>query len=133
MSSLEQLRKWAEQHRAAIREDYFHFLRFKSISADPAFAKDMKACAEWLRDYISKTTDMKAELIETEGYPLVYAENLSAGPNAPTCFGLWPLRCAARRPAQSLGKQVLLNRQNGTGKFTLGAPSMIKDKFFTPF
>jgi acetylornithine deacetylase/succinyl-diaminopimelate desuccinylase-like protein len=84
MTSLKSFQKWAEQHHAAIREDYFHFLRFKSISADPAFAKDVKDCAVWLRDYISKTTDMKAELLETEGYPLVYAEDMRAGEGAPT-------------------------------------------------
>lgn len=84
MSSLAQLKKWAEQNRSSIREEYFHFLRFKSISADPAFAKETRQCAQWVRAYIAKKTDMKSELIETEGYPLVYAEDLRAGPQAPT-------------------------------------------------
>ena len=82
--SLEQLKKWAEKHREEIRSDYFHFLKFPSISTDPAYEKDVRNCAEWLRDYIAKKTGMKAECIETEGYPLVYAEDLRAGPDAPT-------------------------------------------------
>lgn len=67
-----------------LRQDYFHFLRFPSISTDPAYSKDTRACAEWLTNYIAKHTSLKAELIETEVYPLVYAEDLSAGPKAPT-------------------------------------------------
>ncbi len=84
MDSLVQLKKWMEQHRASVREDYFHFLRFKSISADPVYASEMDRCAEWLQSYIAKKTGMKAEVIETRGYPLVYAEDLQAGPEAPT-------------------------------------------------
>lgn len=84
MSSLEQLKQWFNQHRAAVRDEYFEFLRFKSISADPAFAPDVKKCSGWVRDYLVKKTGMKAELIETAGYPLVYAEDLRAGPKAPT-------------------------------------------------
>jgi acetylornithine deacetylase/succinyl-diaminopimelate desuccinylase-like protein len=83
-SSLEHFKKWMEKHRAEIREDYFQFLRFPSISTDPAYKKDVLHCAEWLRGYMASKTGMKAEKIETEGYPLVYAEDLSAGPDAPT-------------------------------------------------
>ncbi len=83
-SSLEMLKKWYEKNRAQVREDYFHFLRFPSISTDPSFSKDVLACAEWLKRYIEKHTAMKAECLETEGYPLVYAEDLRAGKDAPT-------------------------------------------------
>jgi len=84
MSSLGALKKWMETYRATVREDYFHFLRFKSISTDPSYANDLRACAEWLKSYIAKNTNMHAEVIETEGYPLVYAEDMRAGPDAPT-------------------------------------------------
>ncbi len=83
-SSLAQLKKWMETHRAAIREDYFHFLRFPSISTDPSYKKEMLNCADWLRGYLAHHTGMKVEKIETEGYPLIYAEDLRAGPRAPT-------------------------------------------------
>lgn len=87
MSSLDPLKKWMEKHRDEVREDYFHFLRFKSISTDPAYAKEVRRCAEWLKEYILKKTEMKAEVIETEGYPIVYAEDMRAGPDAPTILG----------------------------------------------
>ena len=84
MSSLALLKKWMEKHRSELREDYFHFLRFKSISADPAYAQESRRCAEWLQKYIAHQTDLKAEILETEGNPLVYAEDLRAGSEAET-------------------------------------------------
>lgn len=79
MDSLPQFKTWMEKHRAEIREDFFHFLRFKSISTDPAYASEMKKCSDWLLSYISKHTDLKAEEVKTAGYPLIYAEDLRAG------------------------------------------------------
>ncbi len=84
MNLTDQLKKWIEQHLAQVREDYFQFLRFKSISADPEFAPEMAKCAHWLQHYIASKTEMKSEVIPTVGYPLVYAEDLRAGPSAPT-------------------------------------------------
>src|SRR5689334_10343482 len=84
MASISQLKQWLDEHRSSVREDYFEFLRFKSISADPAFAPEMKRCANWLVQYIGKNTGMSSKEIETETYPIVYAEDLSKGPSAPT-------------------------------------------------
>jgi acetylornithine deacetylase/succinyl-diaminopimelate desuccinylase-like protein len=80
--SLAEFQSWAAAHRDRFREEYFEFLRFKSISTDPAFEKDVRNCAKWLSDYVAKYTGMKTELIETEGYPLIYAEDV--GRDAPT-------------------------------------------------
>ncbi len=82
--SLSQLKKWAEKNRAQIKKEYFEFLRFQSISTDRKYEKEVRSCASWLREYIEKYTGMKSECIETEGYPLVYAENLHAGKGAST-------------------------------------------------
>jgi len=84
MSSQNVLQTWFSQNFKIVQDDYFHFLRFKSISTDAAFKKEMQSCALWLKDYIAQKTGMKSELIETKGAPLVYAENLTAGSNAPT-------------------------------------------------
>jgi acetylornithine deacetylase/succinyl-diaminopimelate desuccinylase-like protein len=75
-------KKWFDQNSVSIRNDYFTFLRFPSISSDPAYKKDLLACAEWLKKQLSSF--MKAEIIETKGYPIVYAEDLSAGKEAET-------------------------------------------------
>src|SRR3989344_645468 len=84
MPSIEHLKQWMHEHRKAVREDFFAFLRFKSISADPAFSKDLERCAEWLKNYLERHTKMVVELVPTEGAPLVYAEEMSEGKDAPT-------------------------------------------------
>jgi acetylornithine deacetylase/succinyl-diaminopimelate desuccinylase-like protein len=83
MDSFNRFNEWYRQHRSAIREDYFTFLRFPSISADPEYRKEVLACARWLTEYFVKG-GIRAEEILTPGYPIVYAEDLSAGPGKPT-------------------------------------------------
>ena len=54
--------------------DLFELLRIASVSADPAFAPQVQEAASWLRTRLEKL-GLKAELIETEGHPIVYAES----------------------------------------------------------
>lgn len=82
-ATLSDLKKWYTSNENKLKDDLFSFLRFKSISTDPSHKKDSLACADFLLKLL-KEADLKSELIETPNYPLVYAENLSAGPNAPT-------------------------------------------------
>jgi acetylornithine deacetylase/succinyl-diaminopimelate desuccinylase-like protein len=84
MTSLLQFKDWFSKKQEQIKQDYFSFLRFQSISADPDYKKEVLSCAKWLESYVKKHTDMQVELIETQGYPLLYAEDLSAGKAAPT-------------------------------------------------
>jgi acetylornithine deacetylase/succinyl-diaminopimelate desuccinylase-like protein len=75
MTSLLEYKNWLKSHLSEIKKDYFEFLRFRSISADPAYKKETEDCAKWLKNYIAEKTNLKAELIPTVGYPLVYAES----------------------------------------------------------
>ncbi len=84
MNSLCRLKEWFNLHCTQVQEEYFQWLRFASISADVQYAKDMRACALWVRDYLAKYTQMTSCLIETTGQPIVFAEDLRAGPAAPT-------------------------------------------------
>ena len=78
------MKEWIESNFASIREDLFTFYRFKTISADPSLQGELKRCAQWLCDQFH-ALDCKSEMISTSsGAPLVYAEDLSAGPQAPT-------------------------------------------------
>ncbi len=63
-------------------EELKDYLRIPSISTDPAYAADVRRCAEWLA---GKMIDagVEARLIETERHPLVYAERL-VGDDKPT-------------------------------------------------
>ncbi len=55
-------------------ETLFEFLRFQSVSADVAYASQVKACAEWLKNRFQQI-GLQAELHPTPGHPVVVARN----------------------------------------------------------
>lgn len=71
----EQLRSYFSEHRARILDEYFEFLRFKSISADPAYHDECVACAKWLGQKLAQL-GFAVELVETSGKPVVVAERI---------------------------------------------------------
>ncbi len=81
---MNELKEWFRAHAKEIREDYFSFLRFASISTDPHYEKEVLRCVEWLLNYIEKHTSMKGELIPTPNYPLLFAKAHSPKKGAPT-------------------------------------------------
>ncbi len=62
---------------------YLDFLRIPSISALPQHAADSQRAAEWLVAELKRIGVSKAEISQTTGHPVVYAEWLEA-PGAPT-------------------------------------------------
>jgi succinyl-diaminopimelate desuccinylase len=66
-----------ESYIAAHRDDFesrfFEVLRFPSISAVESHRGDVRRTAEWFRDQFAQM-GLHAELIETEGHPIVFAE-----------------------------------------------------------
>jgi acetylornithine deacetylase/succinyl-diaminopimelate desuccinylase-like protein len=54
-------------------EELYELLRIPSISADPERVDDVVRAAEWVRDFI-RTAGGEAELLATEGHPLVIGE-----------------------------------------------------------
>lgn len=76
-----------ETHLAETRgdryESYLSFLRIPSISALPDHAADCRDAARWLADALTTAGLEHAELFETGGHPVVYADWLDA-PGAPT-------------------------------------------------
>ena len=59
-------------------------LRIPSLSGDPAHAGDIKRMAEWLAEHMAGLGIANAEVLPTEGHPVVYGEWLEAGPDKPT-------------------------------------------------
>jgi acetylornithine deacetylase/succinyl-diaminopimelate desuccinylase-like protein len=63
-------------------ERLFELLRIKSISTDPAFAGDCRACADWLREDL-QSIGFDARADDTPGHPIVVGHDRSAaGPSA---------------------------------------------------
>ena len=52
--------------------EYFDFLRFATVSADPARAQTMRDCASWLAGKFQEM-GMKSEIVPTAGAPVVLA------------------------------------------------------------
>jgi len=69
--------------REARLDSYREFLRIPSISALPEHAPDMHRAAEWVFAELSRIGFDHAEVCETPGHPIVYADWLHA-PGAPT-------------------------------------------------
>lgn len=57
-------------------DELFELLRIPSVSAQSSHKQDMVRAAEWLRDALLKAGADKAELMPTEGNPVVYAEKI---------------------------------------------------------
>lgn len=73
---------WLQERRQEHLSELMEFLRFASVSTDPARRGDVAACAEWLRERCERA-GLRAEVHPTAGHPIVYAEWLGA-PGAPT-------------------------------------------------
>ena len=75
---------YLQETQDRMMEDYKELLRFPSISADPAHADDVHACAAWIVGQLEAIGFDNCEAVATEGYPVVYGEWLKAGADKPT-------------------------------------------------
>ena len=80
--TLSDLQHWYQQHSEKILQDYFTFLRFPSISTDPAYRKHIDEAASWVADYL-KNIGFKTEVWKTEFHPVVFA-SYQIDPRRPT-------------------------------------------------
>ncbi|MCE9548750.1 MAG: dipeptidase [Planctomycetia bacterium] len=81
MSDLE---TWFEKNRTQCEADLFELLRIKSVSADSQFRPEIRRAANWVLGQFTRL-GFAAELIETAGHPLVFAQS-PAVPGAPTAL-----------------------------------------------
>ena len=75
---------YLQETQDKMMEDYKELLRFASISTDPAYAEDVKACANWIVEQLEAMGFENCEAIATDGLPVVYGEWLKAGADKPT-------------------------------------------------
>ena len=65
-----------EANRERFLNELVEFLKIPSVSADPAYAGDVRKCAEWVKKGLLKAGVDSAEVVETGGHPVVYAEKI---------------------------------------------------------
>lgn len=75
---------YLQETHTKILEDYKELLGFASIGGDPAYDADTRACAEWIVEQFKDIGFDNAQLLETDGHPIVYADWLHAGDDKPT-------------------------------------------------
>ena len=71
---MSELDEYLEAHRDAFEADLCEFLKIPSVSADSRHRADVRRAAEWVAERL-EGLGLDAELAETPGHPLVYAES----------------------------------------------------------
>jgi acetylornithine deacetylase/succinyl-diaminopimelate desuccinylase-like protein len=74
---------FVESNKDRLIGELKEFLKIKSVSADPAFAGDVKACAEYVKTSLLEAGVSHVEVCETAGHPIVYGEHI-VDTNLPT-------------------------------------------------
>lgn len=80
---LEKIQKYVAENENRFVEELQELLRIPSISADSAYEKDVLKAAEYLQAEFERLKLDKVQLLETGGYPAVYAEKI-IDPQLPT-------------------------------------------------
>ncbi|MDE6046069.1 MAG: dipeptidase [Alistipes sp.] len=73
---MDQVKLYIEKHKDRFINELFDLLRIPSISAKSAHKPDMQRCAEWLAAALVEAGADRAEVMPTEGNPVVYAEKI---------------------------------------------------------
>lgn len=69
-----EIKKFIEENEQRFLEELFSLIRIPSISSQKSHKADMLACAERWRELLMSAGADRAEIMESEGNPLVYAE-----------------------------------------------------------
>ncbi len=67
---------YIKSNQSKFLDELFELLKIPSVSADPAYAGDVRKTAEFLRDEFNRLGLDAVEVIDTAGHPIVYAEKI---------------------------------------------------------
>lgn len=76
-------RTYIEKHKDRFLDELVELLKIPSISADPAYKKDVLKTSEAVKEKLLEAGCNHAEICETPGYPIVYGEKI-VDANLPT-------------------------------------------------
>jgi acetylornithine deacetylase/succinyl-diaminopimelate desuccinylase-like protein len=83
MITKEETGKYLNENKQRFLDELFELLRIPSVSADPKFKDDVKKAAQYVKEKFEAAGADNAEVCETKGHPIVYAEKL-IDPELPT-------------------------------------------------
>ncbi len=68
------IRETISQNKDRFIDELFRALKIPSVSADPTHKADMQSCAQFYHDALLAAGAINAEIIATDGHPIVYGE-----------------------------------------------------------
>ena len=80
---MEHINNYIQEHKDRFIEELMDLLRIPSISADPAYSKEVFNCAEAVKISLEKAGADNIEICQTAGYPIVYGDKI-IDPKLPT-------------------------------------------------
>lgn len=79
---MNEYRDWYLEHEKENIDDFFSFLRFKSVSTEPKHKEELVACANWVVSYLQEM-GFTVKILTTSSHPVIYAEYITSK-EAPT-------------------------------------------------
>ena len=83
VSIMQAWKEYQEKNKDRFLDELIDLLRVPSISAKTEHKADMNVCAEAVRKRLAEAGADKAEIYDTDGHPVVYAEKI-IDPSRPT-------------------------------------------------
>ncbi|MCB0529896.1 MAG: peptidase dimerization domain protein, partial [Saprospiraceae bacterium] len=80
---MKELKSYLDSNKQRFLDELLELLRIPSVSADPAYNKDVRRMAEATAAHLRKAGADAVEIYETDGHPIVYGEK-NVSPKAPT-------------------------------------------------
>lgn len=81
---MENIIKYINDNKTDFIDELKEFLKIPSISTNPENKKDVKQCAEYVKNELNSIGLENVKIYETPGHPIVYGEWLNAGKDKPT-------------------------------------------------
>ena len=73
---MEHIKKYIKENKSRFINELVELLKIPSISADPAYKKDVLNCAEEVAKSMKNAGAENIEICETSGYPIVYGDKI---------------------------------------------------------
>lgn len=73
---MDKVKNYIDANKERFINELFDLLRIPSISAQSEHKPDMRRCAEWLAAALAKARADRADVMPTDGNPVVYAEKI---------------------------------------------------------